>query len=405
MRITYLHQYANLPEHGGSTRSYEMARRLAAAGHQVNLVTSDHRRLHGSPGRWTVTEQAGFTAHWFGLAYANQMGYAARAAAFVRFAAASAARAAALPADVIFATSTPLTIALPGVWAARRQGCPMVFEVRDLWPDVPIALGALPGPLGPAAGLLERFAYRSSARVVALSPGMRDGVTATGYPSERVTVVPNSCDFDVFGLPPEAGHAIRSGTPWLGGRPLVVYAGALGKVNGVSYVVRLAQQMSASRPDVRFAVIGDGREEAMVRDLARQAHVLGTSLHMLPPMPKPEVARWLSASTLTMSTVIDVPQLWPNSANKFFDSLAAGRPIAINHGGWQADLLAETGAGLVLHPTDTAAGAAVLAGVLDDQDWLTAASRAASDLGRRRFSRDALAADLERVLRDAADRA
>jgi glycosyltransferase involved in cell wall biosynthesis len=382
-----------------------MARRLAAAGHQVNLVTSDHRRLHGSPGRWTVSEQAGFTAHWFGLAYANQMGYASRAAAFARFAGASAARAAALPADVVFATSTPLTIALPGVWAARRQRCPMVFEVRDLWPDVPIALGALPGPLGPTARLLERFAYRSSARVVALSPGMRDGVIASGYPSERVTVVPNSCDFDVFGLPPEAGQAIRGSVPWLGDRPLVVYAGALGKVNGVSYIVRLAHQMAGLLPDARFAIIGDGREEAMVRDLARQTRVLGANLYMLPPMPKPEVARWLSASTLTMSTVIDVPQLWPNSANKFFDSLAAGKPIAINHGGWQADLLAETGAGLSLHPNDAPDGAAALAGALGDPLWLTTASQAAVHLGRRRFSRDALAADLERVLREAAGRA
>jgi hypothetical protein len=106
-----------------------------------------------------------------------------------------------------------------------------------------------------------------------------------------------------------------------------------------------------------------------------------------------------------MSTVIDVPQLWPNSANKFFDSLAAGKPIAINHGGWQADLLAETGAGLSLHPNDAPDGAAALAGALGDPLWLTTASQAAVHLGRRRFSRDALAADLERVLREAAGRA
>ncbi|MCX6360325.1 MAG: glycosyltransferase family 4 protein [Armatimonadetes bacterium] len=404
MRVTYLHQYANLPEHGGPTRSYEMARRLAAAGHQVNLVTSDHRRLHGSPGRWTVTEQAGFTAHWYGLAYANQMGYASRAAAFVRFAAAAAARSADLPADVVYATSTPLTIALPGVWAARRQRCPMVFEVRDLWPEVPIALGALPGPLAPAARRLERFAYHNSARVVALSPGMRDGVIAAGYPAERITVVPNSCDFDVFDLPPTAGQAIRERTPWLGGRPLALYAGALGKVNGVSAIVRLARHMGSLQPDVRFAIIGDGREEAIVRELALETGVLGASLFMLPPMPKPEVARWLSAATITMSTVINVPQLWPNSANKFFDSLAAGRPIAINHGGWQADLLAETGAGLVLHPTDAADAAAALSRALSDPRWLSGASAAAAELGRSRFSRDALARDLERALREASGR-
>ena len=93
-----------------------------------------------------------------------------------------------------------------------------------------------------------------------------------------------------------------------------------------------------------------------------------------------------------------IPQLWANSANKFFHALAAGRPIAINYGGWQAELIEETGAGLVLSDQDIEAAADQLTCGLHDSAWLTNAVAAAARLGRTRFDRDRLASELERVL-------
>ena len=175
MRITYLHQYFNTPEMSGGTRSYEMARRLVAMGHEVNMITS-WREDDGRKG-WFETAEAGIKVHWLPVPYSNKMGFKERISAFFRFAWGAARKAASLPADVVFATSTPLTIALPGVYAARRQKAPMVFEVRDLWPELPIAIGALKNPfLQFMARQLELFAYRNSKAIVALSPGMRDGV-------------------------------------------------------------------------------------------------------------------------------------------------------------------------------------------------------------------------------------
>ena len=131
---------------------------------------------------------------------ATGMGYGRRAAAFGRFAAGATAAAlrAARP-DVVFATSPPLTIALPAMAAARRHRAPLVFEVRDLWPRAPIEMGALRNPAARrAAEAMERRAYRAAAHVVALSPGMADGVAAAGVPRERITVIPNASDLDLF---------------------------------------------------------------------------------------------------------------------------------------------------------------------------------------------------------------
>ena len=145
MRITYLHQYFNTPDMSGGTRSYEMARRLVARGHEVNMVTS--WRTDDGRKKPFETVEDGIRVQWLPVPYSNAMSYAQRLVAFGRFVVASTRRAAALPSDIVFATSTPLTIALPAVYAARRQRVPMVFEVRDLWPELPIAMGALRNPV------------------------------------------------------------------------------------------------------------------------------------------------------------------------------------------------------------------------------------------------------------------
>lgn len=402
MRILYLHQYFTTPAMPGATRSYEMARRLVALGHEVTMVTS-HREQNAGRGRgWFQTEESGIQVHWLPVPYSNRMAYRDRLRAFAHFAWAAGRRAAGIGGDVVFATSTPLTIALPGIYAARRAAIPLVFEVRDLWPTVPIALGALRNPLAIAAARrLERLAYHHSARVVALSPEMKAGVVEAGYPAERVVVIPNGCDLDTFDVDPEMGLALRRRYEWLQDRPLVVYTGTLGQVNGVEYLAWLAAATHRIDPSVRFLVIGEGREEERVRATAGELRVLDKNFFMLPSIRKSEIPGWLSAADIATSLVIDVRELWANSANKVFDALAGGRPVAVNHEGWLATLLRETGAGLVLDAGDTALAAAQIVQALNDRRWLERAGEAARETARARFDRDRLAAALDGVLRDA----
>lgn len=186
MRIIYLHQYFNTPEMQGGTRSFEMARRLVKAGHAVHMVTSKRDADDHAGPVWEESEETGIHVHWCRVPYSNRMSFTQRIQAFARYAWLAGKRAASLPADVVFATSTPLTVAGPAVRVARKLRVPMVFEVRDLWPDVPIALGVLRNPiLKASARWLERYAYRHATRIVALSPEMKKGVVRKGYPTER----------------------------------------------------------------------------------------------------------------------------------------------------------------------------------------------------------------------------
>ncbi|MCF8026665.1 MAG: glycosyltransferase family 4 protein [Desulfobacteraceae bacterium] len=386
----------------GGTRSYEMGRRLVAKGHEVNMITS-WREDDGRKG-WFETQEAGIRVHWLPVPYSNSMGYGERIRAFFRFAWKAAHKAAALPADVIFATSTPLTIALPGAYAAWRQKAPMVFEVRDLWPELPIAVGALRNSvLQAGARFLERFAYGRSERIVALSPGMKDGVVRAGFPAEKVSVIPNSADLDLFDPEKADGKHFRRAHPEIGDAPLVVYAGSMGKINGVDYLPCIASASKERGFGLQFAVIGKkGQGERKVRDTARKLNVLDDNFHIYPSVPKNTMPDILAAADVALSLFIDLKPMWANSANKFFDALASGTPVAINYGGWQADLLEETGAGIVLPPDDPGEAAKRIGAFIKEESKLAKAGRGARNLAEKQFSRDKLADRLEKVLLSAA---
>jgi glycosyltransferase involved in cell wall biosynthesis len=399
MRIAYLHQYFVTPEGSGGTRSYEFASRWVRRGHEVTVVTSTAGFPELRAGGRSVLRVDGIEVRVLGVHYTQDLSHRQRIARFAQFAAASCRELARLPRpDVILATSTPLTIALPGVFGARLHRCPMVFEVRDLWPDVPIAVGALRSPVARrAARWLERTAYRESTRVIALSPGMRDGVVRGGVPPWRVSVIPNVADVPRFG-----GAAADPGLRRrFGPGPIVLYAGTIGFVNGLEYLVALARETGRIAPAVRFLVVGDGKEQARVEAAAREAGVLGANLHFLPPVGKRELPRLLAAADVATSFVRDLPALWDNSANKFFDALAAGRPFLLNYGGWQADLVREHGAGLVVPPGDPAAAARLLVDFLADPARLRRTGEAAAALGRRAFDVDELSDRALAVLEEA----
>ncbi len=404
MHVLYLHQYFALPESPGGTRSYEFARRLVERGHRVTMVTSPamlpERFATGRVERFSVE---GIDVVVLPIAYANELGPAQRMAAFARFALRSvvvAARARRRRAR----HPTPLTIAVPGLAARVARRRPLVFEVRDLWPEAPIAMGILRNPLLVAAARgLEWAAYHGSRSVIALTDGMGDGVARRGIDRARIHVIPNASDRALFDVPEAAGEAVRARVgPRAGRAPDRL-------LRHVRQGQRLRVARRPRRRPPRRAARGarparrQGRRAAADRGAragARRARAnparLGSRAEARPPAI-------FSAATISVSTRIDVPELWENSANKLFDAFAAGRPVAINHGGWQQRLLEESGAGLVW-PTDARAAARLTAAFVREPGRVERARAAARELAATRFDRDLLFDRFEQVLLDAAGR-
>ena len=259
-------------------------------------------------------------------------------------------------------------------------------------------MGALRNPVSRRlAGMLERWAYRSANRIVALSPGIAEGVVRTGVPSSRISVIPNSSDLDLFRNPSTPRTVVRDELGLGEDDVLVLYAGSFGRANRVDYLVRVAKASLDATPRLQFLLVGSGSEFEQVRQLAQEEGVLGRNLEIRPSLPKAALVSLFGAADVVTSVFAPIPELRHNSANKFFDGLAAGRPVAINYEGWQADLLRETGAGTVLD-ADPEVGARQLLEFTSDPDQLEAAGANALELARGRFSRDDHAQQLEEIL-------
>lgn len=395
MKVLYLHQYFNTPAMKGGTRSYEMAKRMVAKGHEVHIITS-RRDPEDKPlsKKWVYEEIEGIHVHWLTVPYNNRMSYTQRIKAFFSFAVKSGKKAIEIGGDIIFATSTPLTIALPAVKAKRTLKIPMVFEVRDLWPELPIAIGALRSPITKlAAQHLERFAYRNSNHIVCLSPGMKAGVIKSGYPEEDISVIPNSCDLDLFCRSEEdiAVDSFRASREWLKGRPLILYAGTLGHINGVTWLAYVASAMLELDDNVRFLVVGDGVDHDKVKQTAKSLGVLNKNFFMEPAVPKKHMPQVFGAATIATSLFIPLEEMWANSANKFFDALASGKPVAINYGGWQASLVEEHEVGVVLPHDNVQASAKSLRSLISNSKRLLEQGANSRELAESSFSRDLLA--------------
>ncbi len=396
MKIIYLYQYFATPGMTGGSFPYVLAKWLVGRGHEVHVVTSDTRADRSG---WRETVEAGIHVHWRGVPYSNRMSYGRRLKAFAQFAWDAARRTARLPGEVIYAGSPPLTIALPAVHAARRKKVPLVFEVCDQWPATAIAAGALrSAPMIAAAKSLEKFAYRNSSHIVALSPDTKDGIVATGQSAERITTVPNRVNLDTFDVPEEQGHDFRAARDWLANRPLVVYTGSLGLVNGCEYLARLAAEVRKLDPEVRFLLVGTGREEEKVRGAAAELGVLDETFFMEPPVPVTEIPAVLSAADMATSPVIDRKPLWACSPSKLVDTLAASRPIVINHEGWIADIIRRNDCGLVLDPYDVQSASGELVNRIRDPIWTARARTSARLVAEEEFDHRKLLVQIETIL-------
>lgn len=397
MKIIYLHQYFTTPQMSGGTRSYEMAKRLVAAGHEVHMVTSWVKDTTHKD--WFYEEIEGIKVHWFPNPYSNKMSFKQRILAFFRFAYAAMRKINFISADVIFATSTPLTIAIPAVLGARKQKIPMVFEVRDLWPEVPIEMGILNKPYQIfLAKNLEKWAYKNSSHIVALSPGMKAGIVNTGYSESKVTVIPNSCDNALFEIDDKDFENFKVNNSWLPKGKVIIYTGTFGFVNDVAVVIEFAKELKKRQSDIKFLLIGDGVQYEQVYQKSLDEKVLHESLYIRKQVPKNEIPYYLKYAAMASSFAIDLPVIQANSANKFFDALAAAKPILINYGGWQKDILEQNKCGIVAWKKTVKETINELEDFINNEELYAQACVNAKQLALNDFSRDQLALKLEHIL-------
>lgn len=343
MNILYIHQFFKTPKEPGGTRSYWLAQGLIRKGYNVTMVTANKFQKE----KVRYYEVDGIAVVCFSVNYNQAMGILERFKSYFKFSIVSTKYALKnyKSFDVAFATSTPLTVGIPVLllkWLKKKK---YIFEVRDLWPEVPIQMGGINNPLIiKLSRWFEKTIYQNSEHVVALSPGMQDGVTKY-IPVEKTSMIPNMSKVNEF-FPRAIDIELLKSIGLKNDHLKIIHFGSLGEANGIDAVIDSAALLSNEK--IQFLFLGVGATESRLKEKVVKLGLSNILFH--PRTPMELTSKIVNLCDISLVSFKDLPILYTNSPNKLFDSLSAGKPILVNSAGWTKDLVEANNLGLYFSP-------------------------------------------------------
>lgn len=396
-----IHQNFVSPAEAGGTRHYELARQLQGRGHRFTIVASNLSFLTGQrvgERRGLITEQdldgvRVLRAYTYSALHRS---YVWRVVSYLSFAVTSLlATARAGRVDLVMGTTPPIFQAVSAWVVALVRRRPFVLEVRDLWPEFAIDIGVLRNPVLIALSRrLERFLYARADHLVVNSPAYRDYLMGKGIPTEKITLIPNGTDPEMFD-PAAEGQEVRAGFA-LDRKFVVTYAGALGLANDLETVLRAAHRLR-DEPDIHFLLVGDGKERSSLETQARSLRL--SNVTFAGAQPKSRMPAFLAASDACLAILKDIPMFRTTYPNKVFDYMAAGRPTILAIDGVIREVMEAAGGGTFVHPGDDQALADAVRMLSQDRRRARAMGAAARAYVVEHFDRREQAEQFARLVR------
>ena len=342
MKILFIHQYFCPPDGTGNNRSLEVCTELVKSGVKITVITGkssfpSHYFKEAKP--YWIFNINGIEVIVLNTNYSHFMSFYRRIFAFASFfIKAWQVSRKQNNFDYIYTVSTPLTIGLLGVFIKRKFKKPLLFEIGDLWPDVPVQMGIIKNTfLKSALYRMESLIYKESDIIISLSKGMTELLLKKGIAANKIATLPNGTNNSYF-TPASAivKSEARAKLHYKETDKIVLYAGTMGFANGVDILVRAADYFKKhSHANINILIIGNGnRRHILEKGIAGMHNI---KIHN--EVPKQEIELFFNAATIGIACFAPFPILSTNSANKFFDYLAAGLPVCTNYEGWQAEYL------------------------------------------------------------------
>jgi len=290
-----------------------------------------------------------------------------------------------LKADVVIASSGPITAGLPGLIAHYIRGRKFVFEVRDLWPEVAVDLEVISNKtIIKYAYWFEKQCYKAACHIIALSPGMKADITKR-YGFTHITSITNSANIKLFSTFVE-NPDLKGLEP----KKYGIYTGNIGMVNNTYWLFDAAKILKArKRDDIKIVNVGECPLKA---ELILKTKAEGiTNFILLGSLPKNELVPLIQNAFVSLVPLKGNPILDTSSPNKFFESLAAGIPVIQNTNGWMKEFLNEHQLGYTLDPNDPNALANLLIDLESRKEELKIIEVKAKEIAKEQFDKDILA--------------
>lgn len=397
MKILYVHQLFSTRQGAVGTRSYELAMRMIEKGHEVTMLCANYanaktglEKPFNKGFRTGIVD--GIRIIEYEIPIGNKMSLLKRTSAFLKFVWRSLRPVLKEDYDLIFATSTPLTVAVNGIVAKIFRRKKFVFEVRDLWPELPKAMGVIRNPLILAAmSALEWSAYRTADGCVGLSPGIVDGIKKRAQADKSILLAPNACDFEVFGKIDVKPAKI----PNVGeDKFIAIFSGTHGVANGLKNLLDCAECLKKAKheisSEIRLLFIGDGKQKESLLANAKERGL--DNCIFLDPVPKAELLSYFKASNVGIMALANFEAFYyGTSPNKFFDYLASSLPVVCNYPGWVSDLIIEYDCGVAVEPENPEKLSNALIALASDKCQLEEMASNTAKLANEKFNRDLIA--------------
>ena len=392
MRILYVSHYFP-PEMGAPAgRVAGLAREWARAGHEVHVLTGfPHHPTGIIPAEYRRAFRRGFArecvdgydVHRTWIFPAANRGKFRRSLNYASFmASATLAGSLRMPRpDIVVATSPQLLCAVAGPLLAKRFGTPLVMEVRDLWPESLVAVGASRHS-SPLVRMLERLAcqmYRRASHVVTITEAQRAAILAEGILAERVSVIPNGVDAAFFE---------ESSARLTNGRFVVTYIGTLGMAHHLETLLEAAHLLRDDA-DVEFRIVGEGARRAALEARAKELGLANVTF--AGERPRGEVPRWIAESDACAVLLRRTDVFLTVVPSKMLEIMAAGRPIILGVEGEALALLERAQAGIGVAPESAEQIVAAVRRLQADSSLGTKLGANGREFVRQEFRREALA--------------
>ena len=346
MKILYFYQYFSTPKGSWGTRVYEFAKEWVEKGHEVTVVTSIYSKSDLKATKLIEDQDfEGIKVKVLNVIIDNKQPFLKRIWSFIKFGVLSSYYALKLPADVVIASSGPITVGLPGLVAKYIRGRKLVFEARDLWPEGAIELGIIKNKtVQNIAYWFERVCYNASSFIITLSPGMTQNIKKR-FRFDKVDDVTNAANIELFSEIKEFNNrAVKS-------KSYAIYTGNIGLVNNSTWLFNAAKELqNLGREDIKILLIGEGQQREELEELAKKEGL--KNFIRLGLIPKNELVGYVQNAFVSLVPLKGSPVLDTSSPNKFFESLAAGVPVVQNTQGWMKDFLTEHKVGFTLDPNN-----------------------------------------------------
>lgn len=352
--VLYVSHYYPPEVNAPAIRVSQMARRWAEQGHKITVLTGFPNHPSGIippdySGRMLMREKRDDVDVIRTYMYAApNKGFMKRILNYLSFMISSVVLG--LPIlgkiDVVIASSPQFFVAVAGYIISIIKRVPFVFEVRDVWPEEIVAVGAIRNRL--VIGFLERiemFLYSRAKLIVAVAQGTIDILGMRGVPREKMVLVPNGISLREFSGDVDVRELrSRSG---LNGEFLVSYIGTHGMAHRLQTVLSAAQKFRDD-PGIKFMMIGDGAEKER---LMRQAEQLGLdNITFLPQMSHEQAIDYYKAADVCLVPLRKATLFTKNIPSKIYEIMASERPVLLGATGESCELILNADAGLAYEP-------------------------------------------------------